>query len=179
MLSYDLSQLWNLDARVILFPVRHHSPAAARLVRELIERLHPDAVLIEGPSDFNGRLHELWLPHRLPVAIYSFLRSADGQASRSAFYPFCEHSPEWQALQAAHEIGSDVSFIDLPWADLVDEDEEPSNRYADSDLAHNRYIPLLCERLGVEDFHTLWDTLFELDAGLPVETYLRRCHELC
>ncbi len=178
MPTHNVSELWNLDARVVFFPVRHHSPAAARLVRDLIERLRPDAVLVEGPSDFNDRIGELWLRHRLPVAIYSFVRTREG-AGRSAYYPFCEHSPEWQALLAAHEQGADVRFIDLPWADLAGEEEEPSNRYADGELVRSRYVPTLCERLGVDDVHTLWDTLFELDAGLSVKTYLRRCHELC
>src|SRR5262245_48640441 len=108
MLTYDLSELWNLDGRAVFFPVRHHSPAAARLVRELIGLLRPDAVLVEGPSDFNDRLSELWLPHRLPIAIYSFLRVGGWPASRSAYYPFCEHSPEWQAIQAGRERGADV-----------------------------------------------------------------------
>jgi hypothetical protein len=177
--SYDLSQLWDLGGRVVFFPVRHHSPAAARLVRELVERLRPAAVLVEGPSDFNERIDEMWLPHQLPIAVYSFLRSPDG-TSRSAYYPFCEHSPEWQALQAAHETGAAARFIDLPWADIVlAGEEEPHNRYGDRDLLRSEYFPRLCRRLGVEDIHALWDTLFELDPGLAAETYLRRCHELC
>jgi len=32
--------------------------------------------LIEGPSDFNDRIDELLLPHELPVAIYSYGRTA-------------------------------------------------------------------------------------------------------
>jgi Family of unknown function (DUF5682) len=177
-MTLDLAELWNPNSRLILFPVRHHSPAAARLVPELIRQRRPGVVLIEGPSDFNPRLRELLLPHRLPIAIYSFLRTPEG-VGRSAYYPFCEHSPEWQALLAGQKTEAVVRFIDLPWADLASEPEEPSNRYADAELARSRYIGMLCERLGVEDFHALWDTLFELDAGLSIETYLRRCHELC
>jgi hypothetical protein len=58
-------------ARVTFFPVRHHSPAAARAVRDWIGANRPAAVLIEGPSDFNDRLDELALAHELPIAIYS------------------------------------------------------------------------------------------------------------
>ena len=78
-LDYDLRALCDLDARVVFFPVRHHSPTAARLVRDLARRLRPGAVLIEGPSDFNNRLDELLLPHRPPLAIYSFVRLPGGQ----------------------------------------------------------------------------------------------------
>jgi hypothetical protein len=52
--------------------VRHHSPACARLVRQVIAQVRPWAVLIEGPSDMNARLGELLLPHALPIAVYSY-----------------------------------------------------------------------------------------------------------
>ena len=42
MQPLDFTPLRDLTARVVLFPVRHHSPAAARLVRELILRAEPD-----------------------------------------------------------------------------------------------------------------------------------------
>jgi hypothetical protein len=61
-----------LDREVVFFPLRHHSPAAAHLVAEAIERVRPRAVLIEGPSDFNPHWPELSRPHRLPIAIYSY-----------------------------------------------------------------------------------------------------------
>jgi hypothetical protein len=176
--SFHLSSLCDFQGRLVFFPVRHHSPTAARLVRELALRLRPAAVLIEGPSDFNERLHELFLPHRPPLAIYSFVRLPSG-ARRGAYYPLCEHSPEWQALQAAREVGATARFIDLPWADVAAGDHQPSNRYADVEFRRSGYIERLCRRLGVEDFNTLWDTLFELDAGLTVEGYLERCHSLC
>ena len=67
-----IEALADLKGRVVYFPVRHHSPACARRVREVIELMKPAAVLIEGPSDFNDRIAELFLPHRLPIAIYSY-----------------------------------------------------------------------------------------------------------
>jgi hypothetical protein len=174
----NFAPLCDLSARAVLFPVRHHSPTAARLVRDLIARLRPAAVLVEGPADFNERIDELFLPHRPPLAIYSFVHLPTGQRC-GAYYPLCEHSPEWQALRAGHEIGAAVRFIDLPWADVASSEEEPSNRYADAEFRRSEYIARLCRKLGVEDFNTLWDTLFELDAGLTVESYLERCHLLC
>ncbi len=163
--------------QIIFFPVRHHSPTSARLVQQMIADLRPAAVLIEGPSDFNDRLDELALPHRLPIAIYSYLQLPDGRR-RGAFYPFCEHSPEWQALQCARAANATVRFIDLPWAALAD--ESPSTHlYADGALGSGEYIDHLCRELGVENFHDLWDHLFEIDPDLSLNDYLERILTLC
>jgi hypothetical protein len=142
--------------------VRHHSPACARLVAERIRALRPAYVLIEGPADFNERLDELYLPHRLPVAIYSYL-SGD-ERHHGSWSPFAEHSPEWQALVVAREVGAAVRFIDLPaWHDAFSRME---NRYADvADHAHEEraeaYERALAEKLSVQGRDALWDHLFE------------------
>jgi hypothetical protein len=178
MSDFNVAPLCNLNAPVILFPVRHHSPTAARQVRDLIARVRPRSVLIEGPADFNDRIAELFLPHRPPLAVYSYVRRPDG-LRRGAYYPLCEHSPEWQALRAGAQLGADVRFIDLPWAELASREEEPENRYADAGLARSAYVRNLCRQLGVENFHDLWDSLFEVDDRLTLEDYLARCHHLC
>src|SRR5262245_52343098 len=90
-------RLWSTTEPVVFFPVRHHSPACARLVTRLIRELRPAAVLIEGPSDFNPRIGELMLDHEPPLAIYSYFTTED-DARFGAFYPFCDFSPEWAAL---------------------------------------------------------------------------------
>lgn len=179
MSAVDLAPLADLAARVVFFPVRHHSPAAARLVRELALRIKPGAVLIECPADYNLRLDELYLPHQPPLAIYSYVRLADDTRT-GAFYPLCEHSPEWQALRVGREINAEVRFIDLPWADIAASDAAAvSNRFSDGVFRRSGYIASLCRKVGVDDFDTLWDTLFEIDPDLTIETYLRRAHELC
>jgi hypothetical protein len=172
-----LDELLDIKARVVCFPVRHHSPTCARLVRDLVRQMRPAAVLIEGPADFNDRLPELDLPHRLPIAIYSYVRLADGQR-RGAYYPFCVYSPEWQALRAAREIGAAVRFIDLPWS-AVAETDRTANRYADAELRRGAYVAELCRQLGVEGFDALWDALFESQPRLTLEAFLRRCHHFC
>ncbi len=172
-----LDRLCDLAAPVVFFPVRHHSPACARLARGLIERLQPAGVLIEGPADFNPYLDELALPHQLPIAIYSYVRLADGQR-RGAFYPFCDYSPEWQAMAAARACGAAIRLIDLPWAEMATA-ETVSHRYADAELRRSRYVAALCRQLGVEDFNALWDTLCEIDGSLSLDEYLRRAHNFC
>jgi hypothetical protein len=179
MAPFDFRPLCDSDARVLLFPVRHHSPTAARLIHDFIQQRRPEAVLIECPSDFNTRLGDIFLPHQPPLAIYSYIRAPD-ETRRGAFYPMCEHSPEWQAAQAGHEVGSEVRFIDLPWADIADADAgATSNRFTDAAFRRSEYIASLCRKVGVDDFDTLWDTLFEIDPNLDLATYLFRCHHLC
>lgn len=147
--------------------VRHHSPACARLVRHELERLRPRWVLIEGPSDMNGRLDELYLPHVLPIAVFTWLREGRGRA-RLTWSPLCEHSPEWVALTDGAARGARVAFMDLPaWHPAFSDVE---NRYSDrrGDAQRERaeaYQAELCRVFRVDDGDVLWDHLFEL----PIE----------
>lgn len=201
--------LYASTAPIVFFPVRHHSPACARLVRDLILQLRPAAVLIEGPSDFNPQMYELALDHRLPIAIYSYTQTdtllvspeanSSDEASpqppampkipkrMGAFYPFCEYSPEWVALQTAREVDAQSRFIDLPWYVMLTvemaarqatqgkTEDLPQHRYADAELRRSPYIPLLCRELGVETFDEVWDTLFEIEPP-EIDEYLKRAH---
>ncbi len=143
--------------------VRHHSPACARLVERVLREVRPACVLIEGPSDFNGRLDELLLGHQLPLAVFSFQK---GECA--AWTPFCAYSPEWVALTVGRELGAEVRFMDLPaWHRSM---RERTNRYAD------RREPgqdQLARELGFDDPDSLWDHLFE-HPGDDLEDRLRR-----
>ena len=155
--------------------VRHHSPACAALVADRIRVLKPAYVLIEGPADFNARLDELALPHRLPIAIYSFLAGSTGphvdgtERQHGSWTPFAEHSPEWQALCVGRHEGATLRFIDLPaWHDAF---SDTLNRYADVDGVDQEvraaaYLDDLAAALGVDGRDALWDQLFEDHAGL-------------
>jgi Family of unknown function (DUF5682) len=169
-------RIYQTNGAVVFFPVRHHSPAAARIIRQLIQEIQPTAIAIEGPSDFNEQISELFLVHQLPIAIYSYVQTTE--VRRGAFYPFCIYSPEWQAIQSAKEQRIPVEFIDLPWADSLTE-RTSQNYYSDESFSHSSYIDTLCQKLGVPDFDTLWDTLFEIDSDLSIDTYLERCHQFC
>ena len=168
--------------RLILFPVRHHSPACALALRKLASEVKPAAILIEGPADFNDKLDELYLDHKLPIAIYTYVCTEDDQRM-GAFYPFCEYSPEWQALQIAREKSIPARFIDLPWYLICQSEKEAkdsyAHRYADPHLRRSQYIVRLCEELGVDDFDALWDELFEIDPEQSVQTYCERAHTFC
>ena len=179
-------RLCDTSADVVFFPVRHHSPAAAILVERLIAEIKPSSVLIEGPADFNEHIDELFLDHELPISIYSYFQSSvvdpvSGEAATSqhgAFYPFCDYSPEWVALQTARRHGIEARFIDLPWAQVAFADQA-THRYADAELRYGLYVQLLCERLQAEGFDDLWDRLVESQIDLTLEDYLERVHSLC
>ncbi|WP_368748969.1 DUF5682 family protein [Klebsiella aerogenes] len=145
-----------MSEQPLIIGIRHHSPACAALVRESILAVRPRYVLIEGPADFNSRIESLFLPHQLPVAIYSYSQSTnDTPPGRGAWTPFAEFSPEWQALMAAKEIGAQTRFIDLPaWAQTENDDD-------DSQIRQRADRQRLLQASGMENSDTLWDHLFE------------------
>ncbi|MBT9583486.1 hypothetical protein IV102_09050 [bacterium] len=131
--------------------VRHHSPACARLVEQVISEETPDWVLIEGPSDYNDQISELALKHYLPVALFSSRAGVN-----RCYTPFCDYSPEWVALTQALTAGAQVRFMDLPaWHDAM---HDLPNRYRDHPgISQER----LARRLGYDGSDALWDALFE------------------
>lgn len=147
--------------------VRHHSPACARLVAEAIARERPQAVLIEGPSDFNPRIGELLLDHQLPLALYSYANEA-GQAAQ-CWFPLLDYSPEWVALREGRAAGAELRFIDLPhWRYRTLPDAQ--RRTAGQLNARSRYgqvVDRLCRRFGCDSDDALWDHLFE---SVPAES---------
>lgn len=150
-----------LVTEVRVIGVRHHSPACARLVRRTIAAWQPQAVLIEGPSDFNPRLAELLLDHQLPLALYSYANE-DGLPAR-CWFPLLDHSPEWIALRDGHASGAAVRFIDLPhWRYRTLSDDEHRRTVARPDRSRYAEVSaLLCQRFGCDSDEALWDHLFE------------------
>lgn len=138
-----LAPLLGADG-VYFVPIRHHSPACAWALQQLLRDVQPAAILIEGPDDL-GHLLPL-LQHtqtRAPVALLCQARrqrkatDAEGpdaatleedqapavapqapeQETRSSFFPLCDYSPEWVALRTGGALGVPVAWIDLPWQD--------------------------------------------------------------
>lgn len=167
-----LAQLVTSD--IYFAPVRHHSPACALALQALIREVQPAAVLIEGPDDFDELLPLLLDPEtRPPVAVLcqaAPVKPAMDDVSplsdvRSVFFPFCDYSPEWVALQAGKEASAQIAFIDQRWhmAPRWDEmDAEARSLMSESYLAHSAYLKALAARSGCRDQDELWDHLFEL-----------------
>ncbi|NDK90743.1 hypothetical protein GYA93_14300 [Gordonia desulfuricans] len=156
--------------------IRHHGPGSARAVMAELDRLRPDAVLIEGPADADALIATVADPDlRPPVALLAYAADDPGTA---AFWPFAEFSPEWQALRWSVRAGVPVHFCDLPAAqtlahratpqrdpaepepaeqtDLFDEPADESARIARADP-----IALLASAAGYDDPERWWDDVVE------------------
>jgi hypothetical protein len=171
--------------KFVFAPVRHHSPACAAHVRQLIIEIKPKYVLIEAPVDFEPLL-PLLLDEDTepPVAIAAFLDRGNSLLSAS-YYPFCAHSPEFVAMKTASEIGAEIGFIDLPCGDRLmlgnlGEDEEKDEESSSSKPAMtpdpisllderlldvSDYTKALAAQLGCRDGLEVWDHLFESRLG--------------
>lgn len=119
---------------LFFFPVRHHSPAAARHLRDTIRARKPAVVFIEAPSDLED-LVEFIVDKQTkpPIALFCSYRdddntlglagiespAADIPFSMSVYFPMLPYSPEYVAMREARAIGAKVVFIDLPPRALV------------------------------------------------------------
>jgi hypothetical protein len=157
---------------LVLFPVRHHSPACAWQLRRWLADVRPCAVLVEGPRSFDRLIPMLVHPEaRMPLAVYTYtVFKAQGEQRarrRAAYYPFCDHSPELVALRTAHEQGIPASFIDLDHAEQCQVEDENDDGEAQSllDERHfrrSRYLGALAAQIGCRDHEELWEHLFEV-----------------
>src|SRR5215470_15130860 len=97
-----------------VFGIRHHGPGCARSLRQALDALAPDAILVEGPPDADGVLPLAADPAmRPPVALLVYRPDTP---KRAVFYPFAEFSPEWQAIRFQQQRNVPVRFMDLPMA---------------------------------------------------------------
>lgn len=95
----------------VLVGIRHHSPAGAHYIRELLRETKPDCLLIEAPADFAELIPALTdLALKPPFAVMAYTVEAP---VRSVLYPFAVYSPEFQAMLAARELGIETAFCDL------------------------------------------------------------------
>ncbi len=165
--------------------IRHHGPGSARSVLAELERLRPDAVLIEGPADASALTPLAAAPAmRPPVALLVY---APDEPRVATFYPLATFSPEWVAMRWALANGVPVRFIDLAAGvrfaiakeaferlaaeraaeagEGADEGDEGDEAHEDPDepLATLRTDPLneLARAAGEEDGERLWDRLVE------------------
>lgn len=171
--------------RVSYFPVRHHSPACSAALARLIEAWKPTDILVEGPTELNP-LTPLLLDERTrcPVAFYvsssvptpalsegaaNSERGATTTPTRAgAFYPFCDHSPEYVAMRDGARNGARLAWIDLSFENLSRRFATQSGRWTTWDerpLATSSALAELARQRGFRDFSELWDRLFEARAG--------------
>jgi hypothetical protein len=144
---------------VYVLGIRHHGPGSARQVKQFLEGLEPDIVLVEGPPEADEILQ--WVGHaelKPPVALLVYQPESPQESS---FYPFAEFSPEWQAISYARRRNIHVRFMDLP----------ATNRFAFKDApakpAAERVDPMahLSAAAGFPDGEVWWEQMFEYRHG--------------
>ncbi|WP_409309312.1 DUF5682 family protein [Pectobacterium sp. B1J-3] len=170
------TRLFLQSQQIYFAPVRHHSPACAYALLSLIEDIRPDDILIEAPVSFNHLLPDLLHPDtRPPIAVMGqadvqCCASDEGEsrqtATRSAFFPFCDYSPEWVALRTGQRHHATLRFIDLPWVEQIAIDERQADvsqsLQAERYLAHSQFISALAKKCYCRDHDEVWEHLFEL-----------------
>jgi hypothetical protein len=154
--------------RVVVLGIRHHGPGSARSVLAELERVRPDAVLIEGPADADPLLALAGDAGMVPpVALLAYAVDAP---RISAFWPFAVFSPEWQAIRWAGDHGVPVRFCDLPTTAVLAADptteavgKTPPEVSAGGAAGSVREDPigLLAAAAGYDDPERWWDDVIE------------------
>ena len=146
------------------FGVRHLSPAAAFQLRRALDRVRPELVLVEGPSDLNDQIHWLCRPDtQLPAAILAFTQTPP---VHTILWPFAVYSPEIQAILWAHEHGVACRFMDLPSSVFLAFEEasaeaEDNCPCAEDSVQTTESVYKRLETLTGEDHDTFWERNFE------------------
>lgn len=163
-------------AEIILLPIRHHSPACAWHIVNTIEKLKPDAVLIEGPENAGSLIpamvHE---ETKAPFAVYYSYQDqvgeiGGGEGYYKCYYPFLDYSPELAALRTCRDLGIESSFMDLPYREILAACEKSRSEGIGGDwlLSDGRFWQRLCQRTGLRSFEEFWEKYFEIQ-GLCIE----------
>src|SRR5215212_9155676 len=171
-----------------IFGVRHLSPAAAWHLRQLLDRVRPKLVLIEGSDDADELIPHIVSPKsKLPIAILAY--TADAPV-RTFVYPLATYSPEYQALVWCRENKIKARFIDLPssvFLGLMDRDdgtavldsekpeEKKDDAKADQDDDTEKIIPPAMEQKPTRA--SVYDQIAHLAGEPNYETYWERHFE--
>ena len=124
-----------MEQEVIIYGIRHLSSAGAFHLRELLERVKPAMVLVEGPSDMTEQMeHIVSEDTKPPIAIMAYTKETP---IKTILYPFAVYSPEYEAIRWSFEHQVSCRFIDLPSGtflairdlDLEQKGEENINSY--------------------------------------------------
>ncbi|QDS90328.1 hypothetical protein EC9_45360 [Rosistilla ulvae] len=119
-----------------VFGVRHLSPMGAWQLRQFLDQMQPQVVLIEGPCDAEGLLDDVVRKGTVPpIGILAFSNSVP---VRTFVYPLARYSPEYQAILWAKENKADCEFIDLPSDIFLGLQEREHRRIAEAIIASKK-----------------------------------------
>lgn len=163
-----------------IFGIRHLSPGGAWHLKNFLDEIKPEIVLVEGLSDANPQIEFLVGEETIPpVAILAYTVELP---IRTLLYPVASYSPEYIALKWAKENNAYSEFIDLPSdvflsLDIEKEAREsysqnvdPEKNNVDSSEDQNRnsnaikkcsVYDLWAHEAGERDYDTYWEKNFE------------------
>lgn len=147
--------------------VRHLSPVSSYHLLNLLDKVKPSCVLIEGLSDATPLIDQITQKGvTLPIAILAY---TEEPPIRSILYPLAEYSPEYQAILWAYKNQSTCAFIDLPSKLSIkmrssykeDQDIEggKDKNQPDQDISHA--FTRLKNEFNEPDFESFWERYFE------------------
>ena len=157
-----------------IFGIRHHGPGSARSLRQALEALRPDCILVEGPPDAADALP--LLAHRQMKPPVALLIYPPDQPQRAVFYPFAVFSPEWQALNYGLTRKIAVRFMDLPQYHRLAAEDDPESQvsgresqdsHPESQISdpesriHDDPIGQLAAAAGYSDGERWWEHMVE------------------
>lgn len=154
-----------------LFGIRHHGPGSAQSLRQSLENLEPDLILVEGPPDAAGVIEQIVNPEMNPPV--SILIYSPEHPQQAVYYPFAIFSPEWQALDYGLQQHIPVQWMDLPQTHQLALRQQLDQRFeppeAERDLASEsalpeiRHDPLfwLAQAAGFNDSERWWERMVE------------------
>ncbi|HEX2954558.1 MAG TPA: DUF5682 family protein, partial [Bacillota bacterium] len=145
----------------------------------------PTTILIEGPAALTKWIPDLLRPElKTPVAVYIIWSDRERKIIRTndipgptpprftAYYPFCDYSPELVALREGQKSGAELYFIDLTYPDqmmsdsrLLEKNPEDWRNFSllqEAHFASSQYVKQLSRVTGCRDHDDLWDHLFEV-----------------
>lgn len=177
-------EIGNDSNQIILLPVRHHSPACAYHIKNMIKKYKPDAVFVEGPDNANEYL-DIMLDDNTkpPFAIYYSYHDVTARIDKEkghykCYYPFLDYSPEFVAFAEGKKNGAEISFVDMPYGDILVASEQgkgllkdvEKNTYNDDYLiSENSYSLALVQKAGFRSFDEFWEKYFEVN-GLSMDS---------
>lgn len=116
--------------QVNVFGVRHLSPMGAWQLRQYLDEIRPEIVLIEGLDDASGLIPDMTHKEtRPPIAILAY---TDSLPVRTLVYPLATYSPEYQAIRWARMHDVAVEFIDLPSGNFLGLQDAEAEHLADA-----------------------------------------------
>lgn len=135
-----------------LFGIRHHGPGSARALLTELNKLQPDAILVEGPPDANEIIY--WLGHRDMEPPIALLVYRPDKPEKSTSYPFTLFSPEFQALCYGVQAGIVTRFFDLPQRNMLAMAQRPK-------MPDTAVFQQLAQASGNNDYELWWNSLIE------------------